>query len=154
LPRKPKKSKSVDQFKLLGFKIPTIYRTIKRFEKQEKVERKIGSGKKCALYAPIRPADFLPLSRVRLLEDWQSDWDGSDMGRYAYSVWPVVSFMPWFKRFDGDRVIISMINRMMANHSCLRSHLGRIGIVESSMYVCFVETIDQNRPCIVGLREI
>jgi hypothetical protein len=29
-----------------------------------------------------------------------------------------------------------MINRMMANHSYLRSHLGRIGIVESLMYVC------------------
>jgi DeoR/GlpR family transcriptional regulator of sugar metabolism len=46
----PNKSKStVEHFKLLGVKIPTIYRTIKRFEKQEKVERKIGSGKKFAL---------------------------------------------------------------------------------------------------------
>jgi hypothetical protein len=47
----------------------------------------------------------------------------------AYSIGHVVSFMPWFKRFDGDQVIILMIKRMMANHSCLRSHLGRIGIV-------------------------
>jgi transposase len=30
-------------------KVSTIYRSIKRFEKQEKLERKIGSGKKCAL---------------------------------------------------------------------------------------------------------
>jgi hypothetical protein len=65
------------------------------------------------------------------------------MGRYAYSIWPVVSFLPWFKRFDGDRVIISMINRLMANHSCLKSHLGLgigigigIGIVKSPMCVC------------------
>jgi hypothetical protein len=43
------KSKTVEHFKLLGFKIPTIYRRIKRFEYHEKVERKIGSGKKCAL---------------------------------------------------------------------------------------------------------
>jgi hypothetical protein len=43
------KSKTVKDLKLLGFKIPTIYRKIKRFEKQEKVKRKIGSGKKCAL---------------------------------------------------------------------------------------------------------
>jgi hypothetical protein len=46
----PNKSKT-EHFKLLGFKIPTIYRTIivqQRFEKQEKVERKIGSAKKCA----------------------------------------------------------------------------------------------------------
>jgi hypothetical protein len=79
--------------------------------------------------APVRPSDFLPLSRVKLLEGWQIGWDG---GEYANSIWTLVSFMPWFRRFDGDQVIISM----MANHSFLKSHLGRIGIVESSMCVC------------------
>jgi hypothetical protein len=44
-------------------------------------------------HALVRPSDF-SLSRVRLLEGWQSGWDGSDMGRYAYSFWSVVSFMP------------------------------------------------------------
>jgi hypothetical protein len=38
----------VEHFKLLGFNIPIIFLTIKRFEKQEKMERNIGSGKKCA----------------------------------------------------------------------------------------------------------
>jgi hypothetical protein len=28
------------------------------------------------------------------------------MGKYAYSIWPVVSFLPWFSRFDGDLVIL------------------------------------------------
>jgi hypothetical protein len=74
-------------------------------------------------HVPARSSYFLPLSRVRLLKGWQSDWDSSDMGRYAYSIWPVVSLMPWFRRFDGDRVMISMINRMIANHSCLGSHV-------------------------------
>jgi hypothetical protein len=32
--------------------IPTIYRTIKRFEKQEKVQRKIGSGKNRPFHRP------------------------------------------------------------------------------------------------------
>jgi hypothetical protein len=95
-------------------------------------------------HATLRPSDFLPLSRVRLLESWQSGWDSSDMRRYNCSILPVVSIMPWFRRFDGDRVMISMINRMMANHSCLRSHLGRIGIMESPTYVCSRdhETVD------------
>jgi hypothetical protein len=31
-------------------------------------------------HAPVRPSDFPPLSTVRLLEGWQSGWDGSDMG--------------------------------------------------------------------------
>jgi hypothetical protein len=39
------KSETVEHFKLLEFKIPTIYRTIKRFETQEKVKQKIDSGK-------------------------------------------------------------------------------------------------------------
>jgi hypothetical protein len=41
------KSETVEHFKLLGFKTPTIHRTIKRFEKQQK--GKIGSGTQCAL---------------------------------------------------------------------------------------------------------
>jgi hypothetical protein len=86
-------------------------------------------------HAAVCLSDLLFLSRIRLLEGWQpSSWDGSDMGRFAYSIRPVVSFMTWFSRFE--RVIISMINRMMANHSCLKSHQGRIGIVESPMCVC------------------
>jgi hypothetical protein len=32
-------------------------------------------------HAPICPSDFLPMSRVRLLEGWQSGWNGSDMGK-------------------------------------------------------------------------
>jgi hypothetical protein len=44
-------------------------------------------------HAPICPSDFLHLSRIRLLEDWQSGWDVSDIGTYAHSMWPVVSFM-------------------------------------------------------------
>jgi hypothetical protein len=45
-------------------------------------------------HATVRLFDFLSLFRVGLLESWQSGWDCSDMGRYAYSIWPIVSFMP------------------------------------------------------------
>jgi hypothetical protein len=42
----PNKSKceTVEHFKLLIFKIPTNYRTINRFEEQDKEEKKLGSG--------------------------------------------------------------------------------------------------------------
>jgi hypothetical protein len=52
-------------------------------------------------HAPVRPSDFLPLCRVGLLKGWPSGWDGIDMGRYAYSIWPVVSLTLWLRRFDG-----------------------------------------------------
>jgi hypothetical protein len=100
---------------------------------------RVRSNKRAYQHAPVRPPDLLPLSRVRLLEGWQSGWDGSDMGRYAYSVWSLVSFMPWLRRFDGNQVIISMINRISANNSCLWSHLGQIGIVENPMCVCALD---------------
>jgi hypothetical protein len=32
------------------------------------------------------PSDFVRLSRIRLLKGWESGWDGSDMGRYVYSI--------------------------------------------------------------------
>jgi hypothetical protein len=50
----------------------------------------------------------------------------------------------WFKRFDSNRCVITLINSMMSNHSCLRSHLGRINIVENLVCVCMedYETID------------
>jgi hypothetical protein len=57
---------------------------------------------------------------------------------------PIVSFISWFRRFDGDRVIISIINKTMANHSFFGSHMGWIGIVESPMCACLrdYETVD------------
>jgi hypothetical protein len=69
--------------------------------------------------APVRPSDFRPPSRVRILESWQCSWSDVRMGRYSYSILPSVTSM----------------NRMMSNHSCLRSHLGRINIVENLMCV-------------------
>jgi hypothetical protein len=44
-----RKSETVEYYKLLEYKKPTSYCTIKRFQKQENVERKVGSGQKCAL---------------------------------------------------------------------------------------------------------
>jgi hypothetical protein len=67
------------------------------------------------------------------------------MGRYTYSILPSVSLVPWFKHFDSNRLVVTSINRMMSNHSCLSSHLGRINIVENLLCVCLgdYETIDQ-----------
>jgi hypothetical protein len=48
----------VEYFKLLGHKKPNIYRTIKRFEKQENVERKIDPGRKCAILSSKAIATF------------------------------------------------------------------------------------------------
>jgi hypothetical protein len=48
LPRS--KNETFEYFELLRYKNPTIYRTIKRFEKQKNEDIKIGSGQK---FAPL-----------------------------------------------------------------------------------------------------
>jgi hypothetical protein len=56
----PNKSKSepVKHFILLGFKIPTIFRTVKRFEKQAKVERNLEKN--------------VPFHRLKFLLPWRN----------------------------------------------------------------------------------
>jgi hypothetical protein len=51
---------------------------------------------------------------------------------------------PWFKKLNAERHIITIINRMISNHTCLRSHLRRISILEIQICVCGVdyETVD------------
>jgi ribonuclease HI len=40
--------------------------------------------------------DLCPQMRSCLLMDRQSRWDGGDMGRYAFSIFPRVRLSPWF----------------------------------------------------------
>jgi hypothetical protein len=86
--------------------------------------------------APVRPSEFRPLSRVRMLDGWQCSWSEGRIGRYTYSIWPSVSLVPWFRRFENNRCVINSMNRMMSNHSCLGSHLGRINIMVNLLCVC------------------
>jgi hypothetical protein len=71
-----------------------------------------------------------------MLDSWQCSWSEGGMGRYTCSILPLVSLVPWFRRFDSNRCVVTSMNRMMSNHSCLRCHLGRINIVESLLCVC------------------
>jgi hypothetical protein len=86
--------------------------------------------------SPVQLFDFRPLSRARMLDGWQCGWSGGVMGRYTYSILPSISLVPWFRRFDSNRCVVTSMNRTMSNHSCLRSHLGRINIVEHLLCVC------------------
>jgi hypothetical protein len=38
--------------------------------------------------APVRPFDFRPLSRGRMLDGWQCSWSEGGMDRYTYSILP------------------------------------------------------------------
>jgi ribonuclease HI len=50
-----------------------------------------------------------------LLMDWQSRWDGGDMGRYAFSIFPRVRLSPWFLDVVADRPVITVVSRLISN---------------------------------------
>jgi ribonuclease HI len=104
----------------------------------ERVDRLAGSAALADNYlrAPPNNFDFSPLAKTRMLIEWQEKWNNSDMGRFAYSIFPTIALKPWFSKLLADRHVITKINRMISNHTCLRNHLNRIAIVESPVCEC------------------
>jgi hypothetical protein len=60
--------------------------------------------------AAVRPTDFRPLSRVRMLDNRQRSWSEGGMDRYTYSILAPVSLIPWFRRFDSNRCVVTSMN--------------------------------------------
>jgi hypothetical protein len=81
--------------------------------------------------------DLCPQMKSCLLMDWQSRWD---MGRYAFSIFPRARLSPWFLNVVADRPVITVISRLISNHTRVRAHLSRINIVPETM--CGYETVD------------
>jgi hypothetical protein len=79
-----------------------------------------------------------------LLMDWQSRWDGEDMGRYIFSIFPRVRLFPWFLDVMADRSMITVISRLISNPTRVRAHLSRVNIVAEALCGCGCdyETVD------------
>jgi hypothetical protein len=77
-------------------------------------------------------------------KNWQRKWDLADHGRFAHSILPRVSILPWFEGQKEDRSFVTSVSRIMSGHSSVRSHLDIFGIVEDPMCVCLqeYETVD------------
>jgi hypothetical protein len=67
--------------------------------------------------------DLYPHMKSCLLMDWQSRWDGEDMGRYAISIFPQDRLSPWFMDVVADRPVITVISRLISYHTRVRAHL-------------------------------
>jgi hypothetical protein len=86
--------------------------------------------------APPHSVDYLPLAKIRMSQEWQLRWNQSDMGRYAYSIFPQIPKKPWFTKLETERKFITTINRLISNHTCLNTHLYRIGIKDVQICPC------------------
>jgi hypothetical protein len=66
------------------------------------------------------------------------------MGRYAFSIFPRVRLCPWFSDVVADRPVITVISRLISNHTRVRAHLSRMNIVAEALCgcACDYETVD------------
>ena len=104
-------------------------------ERVDHVAKSAASGDRYLQVAP-HSFDFSSLAKSRMIEEWQERWNQSDMGRFAFSIFPNISQKPWFTKYNAERHVITKINRMISNHTCLRTHLSRIGIIETRLCEC------------------
>jgi ribonuclease HI len=93
---------------------------------------------------PPHCIDFLPLAKSRIKLEWQQRWAQSEMGRFTYSIFPTIPKIPWFVKLKAERQTITTINRIISNHTCLKPHLHRIGIIDAQVCECGedYETVD------------
>jgi ribonuclease HI len=112
-------------------------------ERADTLAKEIVASDNISSMSPLT-TDYIPRTRTDLINAWQERWDLSEMGRYTFSIRPSVTFEPWFKKFDANRHSISCINRLMSNHTCLRSHLDRINLADNKICPCGdnYETVD------------
>jgi hypothetical protein len=71
---------------------------------------------------------FYPQKKSRLLSKWQGRWNRGEMGRYAFSISPRVQFHPWFHGLKADRPFITVVPRLMSNHTRDKFHFKTIKI--------------------------
>jgi RNase H len=89
-------------------------------------------------------ADLRAGAFTRLKDEWQKEWDKSDMGRYCFSIMPQVSCTPWIVDMSLERKFIVYLARIASNHTRTGSHLQRINIVNDALCRCALdyETVD------------
>uniref|UniRef100_A0A6M2DNA1 Putative rna-directed dna polymerase from mobile element jockey-like isoform x2 n=1 Tax=Xenopsylla cheopis TaxID=163159 RepID=A0A6M2DNA1_XENCH len=82
--------------------------------------------------------DLKSVIKIKGLEQWQRIYEhiSKKKGRVFSYCKPKVSLNTWFHNLKLDRKTITMGNRIRFNHTFLRSHLYRIGILDDPRCVC------------------
>jgi hypothetical protein len=80
--------------------------------------------------------DLLPVTKQRMLDEWQKSWEVVETGRFSHSIFPRVSLRPWFEEWRAERKLIRTVLRIISGHHGVRAHLKRFSIVDESMCVC------------------
>lgn len=80
--------------------------------------------------------NYVPVCKANLNveEMCQERWNKGVMGRYFYSICPIVNTRPWYEIF-GDLSMpgVRTINRLASNHYKLNYHFNRINIIDGPL---------------------
>jgi hypothetical protein len=79
-----------------------------------------------------------------MLDEYKKSWEVAETGRFSHSIFPRVSFRPWFEEWRAERKFITTVSRILSGHCGVRAHLKRFSIVDGSMCVGLEdhETVD------------
>jgi hypothetical protein len=85
---------------------------------------------------PSSSSDFQSLARLASMKAWQAKWYSAVTGRLVHSIFPDVTLRPWFEGQKEERSFVCTVSRVLSGHCSVRSHLGKLRIVEDLMCVC------------------
>jgi hypothetical protein len=69
-------------------------------------------------------------SKSRNIE-WQKNWEVAATRRFSHSIFPRVSFRPWFEEWRMERNLITTVSRIISGHCGVRTNLKRSSIVDT-----------------------
>jgi hypothetical protein len=79
-----------------------------------------------------------------LLDEWQKSWEVAETGIFLHSIFPNVSFRPWFEEWRTERKLITTVSRIISGHCGVRALLKRFSIFDGRKCVCLEDhkTVD------------
>lgn len=93
----------------------------------------------------IQPYDLLEITKTRLTNSWNSQWNRSSRTKGAYfsAIQPCIPSKPWFFKVKTlSKKTTSIICRLRIGHNCLPVHLAKLRIKDSSLCECGLEDGD------------
>jgi uncharacterized protein YmfQ (DUF2313 family) len=63
----------------------------------ERAEVRQASSVNMVYNAKSAAQNLLPVAKQRMLDEWEKSWKIAETGRFSHSIFPRVSFRPWFE---------------------------------------------------------
>ena len=87
----------------------------------------------CNLKIPF--SDFIRISKERLFNDWQMQYNECNKGSFYKKIFPLIPKISWFNSVS-NRSFIRIISRIRTSHALYPKHKKRIGIGVSEYCDC------------------